>query len=87
MPCELWFILGLASVFAVGALVVHHFVIHGEGSQRLEGFDRVFQPRDVFVCCMFQRPWRQRCAHECWIVIFVVIFIICYYQLQLQCND
>ena len=88
MPCEIWFLLGLGSVFLIGALVLHHFFKHSdsEGDERLKGFDRIFQFQDVFVCCMFQRPWRQRCSHECWIVVIFVVFLISYNHLQQECN-
>ena len=86
MPCELWFLLGLFSIAVVSGLFLHHFFKHSQEPNRLENCDRLFQVRDVFVCCMFERPLAQRCSHELWICIFSVLFIVSYYQLRTHCE-
>jgi hypothetical protein len=72
MQCILLVGLQVVLAFAAVLLLIHHYHKH---EHDLAGTDRCFQPEDVFVCCMRDRPCAQRCSHEMYVVLCLLAVV------------
>jgi len=82
MTCAILAVIMGLCVFGILVLLWHHYEKHYE----LEGCERCFQPEDVCVCCMTQRPVLERCSHEMYVCILGLVCLVCWWQLYTRCS-
>ena len=81
--CAFYFFGTFTSISLAFSLLLHHNWKHRED---LQGRERCFQIEDVCVCCDTKRPWYQRCSHEMWIVLSLIVFVCCFWALSTLCD-
>jgi quinol-cytochrome oxidoreductase complex cytochrome b subunit len=74
MFCTILLVLQVMFPVIAILLLAHHYNKH----DNLDGCERWFQPEDVCVCCLdrMDRPVHNRCSHEMYVVLCIILCIV-----------